>query len=126
MEQWHRKPSQEIEWRVWYSDGATLSNLEVAPMELRRWGVLCIAERSAEHGRIIFVGHDYYWLDRGKWVGGDFCGLLDHITQPLSEHVVLIGRAVPPDRFHRVHGLALADPDLPEKTSTDWCEATSL
>jgi hypothetical protein len=110
------------QWVVWYDDTTSFSWEQGQPHLAPRWGVICVVERSAEHGRIIWVGHDYYWWHPEGWAGGDLTGLLDYVTQPILERVVLVGRSVPATRHHRVYKMALDDPRLPVKTSVDWLE----
>lgn len=114
------------EWIVWYDDGSSFSSEEGGPEDAPRFGVICIAVRSAEHGRIIWVGHDYYWWTEEGWASGDAEGLCDYLDQPGSIKIRLKGRSVPATRFHRVYKLALEDNRLPVKTSTDWLEAKSV
>lgn len=112
-----------VGWIVWYDDGSSFSSLEGSPQDAPRIGVICICERSQEHGRIIWVGHDYYWWhDDGVWVGGDASGLNDYLDQPGAYKVRLKGRSVPATRHHRIYKLACEDTRLPPKTSNDWLE----
>jgi hypothetical protein len=114
-----------MQWIVWYADGSSITSEEAAPGDVPRWGVLCITVRSAEHGRILWVGKDYFWWDEDQvWVNGDFTGLLDYLTRPGTEKIVLIGRGAAATRFHAVCKAALEDTRLPAKTSTDWLEQT--
>lgn len=114
-----------MKWVVWYDDGSTFDSSQGPPEAAPRVGVLCITQASAEHGRVMWVGKDYFWWDEdGAWVNGDSTGLLDYLTRGGKEKIVLIGRGRPPDRFHAICKLALEDPRLPEKTSTDWLETT--
>jgi hypothetical protein len=111
-----------MKWVVWYSDGSSFTDQDGAPHEAPRWGVLCVSAYSGDHGRMIWHGTDYYgWV--GEWVSFDSAGLLDYLgNHPGSEKVVLIGRHVPPDMFHRVYELANTDPRLPPRTSRDAME----
>ena len=114
-----------IQWTVWYDDHSSISNIEAEPHEVPRWGVICITVASAEHGRILWCGKDYFWWDEdGAWVNGDFTGLLDYLTRPGFNKIVLIGRGRSAGRFHSICKLAMEDDRLPPKTSTDWLEAT--
>lgn len=112
-------------WCIWYADGASFSSDDGEPHDAPRWGVICAAQASREHGRVLWVGKDYFWWDEdGAWVNGDFTGMLDYLTRPGSYKVVLVGRGAAPTRFHAVCKQALEDPRLPAKTSTDWIEET--
>jgi hypothetical protein len=111
-----------IQWVIWYADGSSFSNLDGEPHEAPRWGALCIAAYSGEHGRMIWHGTDYYgWI--GEWVSFDAAGLLDYLgNHPGPTKIVLIGRHVPPDVFHKVYSLAERDPRLPPRSSRDAME----
>ena len=114
-----------MKWIVWYADGSSKTSEEAAPHEIPRWGVICIAVPSPDHGRIIWCSKDYFWWVDTTWINGDFTGLLDYLTnRPGAEKVVLIGRGLNADRYHAICKLAIEDPRLPVKTSTDWLEAT--
>lgn len=111
-------------WIIFYADGTSFSSDDGAPHEAPRWGIVCIAAPSADHGRVLWIGKDYFWWDENEWINGDFTGLIDYLTRPGREKIVLVGRGIPPTRFHAICKQALADPRLPSKTSTDWLEAT--
>ena len=109
-------------WIVWYDGGTSFSNLDGAPHEAPRWGVLAIAAYSGAHGRMIWHGTDFYcWV--GEWISCDSAGLLDYLgNRPGAEKIVMMGRHVPPDEFHRVYRLADTDPRLPPRSSRDALE----
>ncbi len=112
-------------WIVWYDDGKSIASDEAESHEIPRWGVICVTSSSREHGRVLWCGKDYFWWDEDQeWVNGDFTGLVDYLTRPGREKIVLIGRGRAATRFHDVCKKALEDPRLPAKTSTDWLEAT--
>jgi hypothetical protein len=102
-----------IKARVYYADGTTYAG-EVfgAPA----WGVLCIVERSAEHGRQIVSGGDYYWYEFGHWWAGDFIGMIDYLARP-GARKVLIGRMVSNEVWLDTWKRANADPDFPARTA---------
>lgn len=114
-----------MEWIVWYDDGSSFDASQGGPEDAPRSGVICISVKSYEHGRIIWVGHDYYWWTEEGWASGDAEGLCDYLDQSGKHKVRLKGRSVPATRFHRVYKAALEDERLPLKTSTDWLEATT-
>lgn len=117
------------DWIIWYSDGSSFSSEQGAPEDAPRWGVICIAAYSGDHGRMIWHGTDYYgWVCEpgcllGDWISFDATGLLDYLAnRPGREKIVLIGRHVPPDVFHRVYRMADTDPRLPPRSSRDATE----
>lgn len=109
-------------WVVWYDDGTSFASTDGPPEDAPRWGVICIAAYSGEHGRMIWHGTDFYgWV--GEWISFDSAGLLDYLgNRPGRDKIVLMGRHVPPDVFHRVYALADKDPRLPPRTSRDHVE----
>jgi hypothetical protein len=110
------------QWAIWYDDGRSFSSDDGPPENAPRWGVICIAAYSGDHGRMIWHATDYYgWI--GEWISFDAAGLLDYLgNRPGKEKVVLMGRHVPPDVFHRVYALANTDPRLPPRSSRDALE----
>jgi hypothetical protein len=115
-------PATSIEWAVWYDDGSSFSSADGAPWEAPRWGVLCIAAYSGQHGRMIWHATDYYcWA--GEWISCDATGLIDYLAnRPGPEKTVLMGRHVAPDTFYRVYEIANSDPRLPPRSSEDHLE----
>lgn len=109
------------QWIVWYDDGSSFTNLDGQPWDAPRWGVLCIAAESKDHGRMIWHATDYYVWDT-EWISCDFTGLLDYLTRPGREKTVLIGRHVPPRIFYEVYEKANHDPRLPPRSSYDALE----
>lgn len=112
-----------VEWAVWYDDGSSFSNLDGPPESAPRWGVMCVAAQSGDHGRMIWHGVDYYAWKDGAWVSLDITGLFDYLgNHPGKEKIVLIGRHVAPDVFYRIYQMAVDDPRLPPKSSIDPIE----
>jgi hypothetical protein len=111
-------------WIVYYADGSSRTSEDSQPHEIPRWGVICVVVPSVDHGRILWCGKDYFWWHDRTWINGDFTGLIDYLANaPGAEKVVLMGRGVNPKRYHAICKLALEDPRLPVKTSTDWLES---
>jgi len=116
-------------WIIWYDDGSSFSSEDGEPDQAPRWGVLCVAEYSHDHGRVIWHGGDYYCYELrsvnerlGEWIRCDLVGLIDYLTQPGREKIVLIGRAVPPAAFWAVYRKADSDPRLPPRSSMSALE----
>jgi hypothetical protein len=107
----------KVEWVIWYDDGSSFTNTEGRPHEAPRWGVLCVAGYSADHGRVIWHGGDYYFFEAGEWCRCDLVGLIDYLTRPGAEKIVLIGRAVPPAQFWAIYERANGDLRLPPRSS---------
>jgi len=104
-------------WIIWYDDGSSFTNLDGKIHEAPRWGVMCIAQYSKDHGRVIVHGYDYYFWEKDEWLSGDLVGLIDYLTRDGIEKVVLIGRSVPPAEFWKIYELANQDPRLPPRSS---------
>jgi len=111
-----------VKWIVSYSDGTTATDEDAAASDIPRWGVICVAVRSYDHGRVIWHGADYYAFENGDWITCDLCGLLDYLTRPGTDKIVLIGRSVPLKTFREIFERAVSDPRLPPKSSTDAAE----
>jgi hypothetical protein len=106
-----------IRWIIWYDDGSSFTSDDGEPHEAPRWGVQVIAAYSADHGRVLNHGKDFYWRDGDEWLGGDLVGLVDHLTRPGTTKIVLVGRGVPPAAFLRLLDAADRDPRLPPRSS---------
>lgn len=106
----------EIRWVVWYDDGSSFTDADGEPHEAPRWGVQVIAAYSADHGRVLNHGKDFYWRDGDEWLGGDIVGLIDYLTRP-GNKIVLVGRSVPPAQFGRILEAANRDDRLPPRSS---------
>ncbi len=114
-----------VKWVIWYADGSSFSSLEGEPHEAPAWGVICVAEHSGEHGRMLWHGTDFYCWDylNRSWVSCDSAGLLDYLANiKAAQKCVRIGRHVSPDAFHRVFAVADKDPRLLPRTSVDALE----
>lgn len=106
-----------MRWVIWYADGSSFTSLDGGPDNAPRWGVLCIAAYSGDHGRVIWHGGDYYAFEEGEWGPRDLVGLIDYLTRPGAAKIVLVGRHVPPDQFWKIYHRADADPRLPPRSS---------
>ncbi len=81
-----------MESRIYYSDGSTYTG---PPEGAPGWGVIVIAQYG------------------GGWWGHNLAGLFDCLARPGS-HVVLHGRSVAKNDWHRLLDLAHRDPDFPQ------------
>lgn len=106
-----------VDWVIYYSNGETFSSGDGDPENAPRRGVICIACRSAEHGRVIWWNGDYYFWRYGSWMRGDVNGLFDYLLEPGKEKIVLFGRFVPNHEFERIYSQAIADPRMAPKSS---------
>ena len=98
-----------MSWRVYYDGGGTFSSDEGTPADAPAWGVLVILDTEPEtEGQTIVTQKDYYLRADGGWLGVDFTGLLDRLTQM---GVVKVGRTVHEKEFMRAVERAIADRD---------------
>jgi len=115
-----------IEWIVWYADGTSFTSEDGEPHEAPRWGAVVVGQLSKDHGRILWSNKDYFFWEDGEWLEADYLGLIDYLTRPGKEKVVLIGRLVKMKQFHELYNSAVNDPRLPPKTSYDWLEKQTI
>lgn len=112
----------EYHWVIWYADGSSFTDLDGPPEAAPRTDVLCVAAYSADHGRMIWHGTDYYiWENQwdGEWVSVDREGLSDYFDRPGREKIRLRGRHIPPGVFWSIYEKANQDPRLPPRSSYD-------
>lgn len=79
------------------------------------WGVQAIVYEDPRVGWTIATGSDYYIKREDRWVGVDLAGLLDHIVNELG--IVLVGRTISNQEYHRIYEKALADRDFARKSA---------
>ena len=109
-----------IEWVVYYDDGSSFTSEDGPPEYAPRYGVQAVACRHEGVGRLIWDSRDYYCWDGGTWVPRDReAGLVDYLSLPGREKVVLFGRAIPYGRYLEVYNRAVDDRRLPFKTGRD-------
>ena len=94
-------------WRVYYDGGGVFSSDEGTPSDAPAWGVLVVldSEPEREYQNPIH-SKDYYLYVDGGWVGVDFTGLLDRLTQM---GLVKVGRTVHEAEFMRAVERAIRD-----------------
>lgn len=88
-----------MEWKIFYEDGSTFSNLDGFPEEAPAFGVVGIA------------------CQPDLWGCGDFVGLIDYLAHsPGYYKVVRFGRLVANDVYDRVIKACRDDPDFNQNT----------
>lgn len=110
-------------WKVWYGDGTVHSDDDGPPDQTPALGVQVVAQADEKTGRLLLSGRDYYWWQDGRWWAGDLFGAWDYLARPGWKRL-LFGRMIDDDRWNAVLGMALADPDLPDKSAADKREQT--
>ncbi len=96
-------------WRIWYSDGTTVSSEDCAPAAVPGYGVQAIAQAdqtpgTGNVGHLVLAGHDwYYWrTDSEEWAGGDQAGLFDLILHREPIVGICQGRRIPIVRYNQI------------------------
>lgn len=113
----------QLNWRIYYKDGSTFSNLDGSPQEIPvRNGVQVINVRDGKKGRRTLKLVDYYvWsptLDR--WV--DCIDTTSAICRALREPyiVLLAGEYLREADFEKVLIQAHNDPEFPLSDKNPW------
>lgn len=104
-------------WRIYYSDGTTISNKESTPEEVNPFGIVCIVQKDPERGRNIMHGWDWYYYNSSEgtapmWWGCDLHGLLDRMLHRLPVEALLQGRTVSNDVWQKLTQEANEDLDF--------------
>ena len=92
------------QWEVYYDDGTTITSETGLPVEVRPFGVVCIAQRNPEKARSLMHGWDwYYWHEEDKqWWGCDLHGLIDRLLHRLPVSALLQGRTVTNEAYNAI------------------------
>ena len=95
-----------MSWKVYYSDGKTISSQDATPLSIvRRADVQVIIQESADHHWLTTSGSDYYLWDchgeETKWWGVDIFGLHHYLLQPGSK-CVLFGTMIDKKTFKEI------------------------
>jgi hypothetical protein len=103
-----------MKWKVYFSDGATISSNEATAFTIvRRVGIQAIIQEDPTHGWVVLTGYDYYMWDRrggkAKWFKGNDPGWYQYITQP-GEKCVLLGEYIDTAAYNKI--LEQANKDL--------------
>jgi hypothetical protein len=107
--------SNDIEWRIYYSDGSTFDSSQGSPDDAPAWDIQVIAERDGQVGRRLLSKADYYFYLDGCWIGVDDIGLVDYLANVFR--VIKVGRQLPARKdFREILEKAQVDPDLPPKS----------
>jgi hypothetical protein len=115
-----------VEWIIHYADGTTFTNLDGAPHEAPRTGVQIVQALDIRVGRMIWRDVDFYTWSGEDWLPRDLLGVMDYLTEPGAEKIVLRGRCITSAQFWRIYNEAIADARLPMKTARDLRELPML
>lgn len=111
-----------LRWRVYYGDGAALSDEDCSLEALPGENVIVVVQSDDVPGDVYATGRqltydrDFYWWEGDRWVGGDLYGLFDYLRRP-GWRKVLAGRTVIRDKYKKALARAVADPDFPPRTA---------
>ena len=106
-----------LEWRIYYSDGATFCNEQGGPEDAPPFGVAIIVQRDPQIGRALYQGYDYFYWDGSVWGGCDNFGLIDRLAHRLPTRAVCVGRMIAPLEWAEICRKATDDPSFPRKSA---------
>jgi len=117
---------KEIQWRIYYHDGSTYSDLDGPVDAAPGYGVLVIGYQDKATGRGLMRGFDFYVWDGDEWFGHDLWGLMERMFNRQPFHTAFAGRSVSEENFQVIYQAAKADPDLPKKSATNRRETPKV
>jgi hypothetical protein len=115
-----------VTWIISYADGTTFTNLDGEPHEAPRTGVQIVQALDIRVGRMIWRDVDFYTWSGEDWLPRDLLGVMDYLTEPGAEKIVLRGRCITSAQFWKIYNEAIADTRLPMKTARDLRELPML
>ena len=95
------------EWKIYYDDGSTFSDLDGEPHEAPPEGFICAVGWDENGDRYIMHGWDFYcWdLEANQWWGMDRCGLHDRLRRN-KVYAYKEGRTVTKSAWQHIMGVA--------------------
>ena len=119
--------TNNITWRIYYSDRLTHDSSMGEPILAPAYGVICIVQLDPVVNRMIMHGWDWYYYEptSGQWWGSDMDGVKDRLLHRLPVIALCQGRNVSNDDFRIIMGLADQDPDFPVKAGNHRYESPS-
>lgn len=110
-----------VQWRIYYGDGATFDSNDGPPQQAPGLDVQVITQRDPELGRKVLTRFDWYYyrFDIREWWGSDAFGLFDQLT---SDRLGMVG-AIKAGRntaaYQEILHRAITDPDFPPRSARD-------
>lgn len=98
-----------IEWKIYYGDGSTFSNLEGNPEDAPCGNVQRIAYYDEDGRRRQAHDRDYYIYDK-NWYAADIIGFYQYMSEP-GFKIVKFGRMLPDSKYREIS--SFVDNDLP-------------
>ena len=99
------------DWQIYYDDKKPFSNLDGTPEQAPAWGVIDIMQYdTARDGRGYHQGGSDYYIWREvdqKWVGVDFCGLVDFMINEID--LMKVGRTIDTKKYLEIRKQAGED-----------------
>lgn len=107
-----------MQWKIYYGDGSTYSDLDGPPELAPKRDVQAIPHTSGLTGHRVERTNDYYvWTpERGGWRGVDQFGLFDYLIEP-GVKIVLFGRMLNNEEYRAILAQSSRDPDLPKRSA---------
>lgn len=102
-----------MKWRVYYTDGTFFDSSMGTWRDVPPFGIAGILQNAPDSGRAFVLGVDFYWFDEDAdcWNGGDYAGLLDHMSNVLG--IVKQARTIARhEEWRAVKELMLKDEDF--------------
>lgn len=110
---------KSINWRIYYEDGSTFTNLDGAPEDAPAFGMLMVVQTDPDVGRMIMHAWDwFFWReDDQQWWGADIYGLLDQMLHNKPLKALKQGRNTQTSNYQAILQRAIDDPDFPPKSA---------
>ena len=99
-----------VQWRVYYGDGSTYSNVDGPPESAPCTRVIAVAWYDEDGRRKICHQADYYvhYIAEKRWASADMSGLLQYLMEP-GLKIVKFGREIGDLAYRNVMTKALGD-----------------
>ena len=107
-----------INWRIYYEDGTTFTNLDGGPEDAPAFGMLMVVQHDDDVGRLVMHAWDwFYWrADHQQWWGADIYGLLDQLLHNKPISALKQGRNTHTATYKAILQKAIEDPDFMPKS----------
>lgn len=112
----------QCNWKVYYTDGSTFSDLDGSPFEAPKTGVQVLNIRDGRKGRRTLKLVDYYVFSPNldRWVDcvDSAAAMMRAAQEPWI--VILFGEYIKEEDFEKVLIQAHSDPDFPAVAGNPW------
>lgn len=94
-----------LNWKIFYEDRSTFSNLDGPAYSAPKRGVIAVVERAHSIGYVVHKRGDFYLFnpawDEPRWRMMDISGFWDYMFEP-GLKCILFGRYASNDRYNEV------------------------